>query len=243
MSESLRRTPLYEEHKRLNARMVPFGGWDMPVQYAGILEESRAVRTGVGLFDISHMGRVWVSGAKALGFLQEVTSNDVAALAPGQAQYSLLTNPAGGIVDDIIVYRKGAEDFLVVINAGNTAKDLAWFADNAEESVEIQDQTADTAMIAVQGPGAPELVDGLAEEPLGDLDRFEHREGHIGGVAAAFCRTGYTGEDGFEVIVPAEAAPALWRALVDAGGRSLRTRRPRCAAYRGRLSALRPRDR
>lgn len=218
MSEELRKTPLYEEHKRLNGRMVPFGGWDMPVQYAGILEESRAVRTGVGLFDISHMGRVRVSGTGALGFLQRITSNDVSALGPGQAQYSLLTNPAGGIIDDIIVYRRGDNDFLVVINAGNTPKDLAWFSENSGEEVEIADMTAATAMIAVQGPRAPEMVDRLAETDLSRLGRFEHAQGTIGGVAATFCRTGYTGEDGFEVIVPAEAAPALWRALVEAGG-------------------------
>jgi aminomethyltransferase len=218
MSEELRRTPLYDEHKRLNARMVPFGGWDMPVQYAGILDESRAVRTAVGLFDISHMGRVGVSGPGALGFLQLVTSNDVSALGPGQAQYSLLTNPAGGVIDDIIVYRLGEGDFLVVINASNTSKDLAWFAENAAEDVEIQDRTAETAMIAVQGPRAPELVDSLTEDNLAGLDRFEHKQGRIGESAATFCRTGYTGEDGFEVIVPRAAAASLWRTLVDAGG-------------------------
>jgi aminomethyltransferase len=218
MSEELRRTPLYDEHKRLNARMVPFGGWDMPVQYAGILDESRAVRTAVGLFDISHMGRVGVSGPGALGFLQLVTSNDVSALGPGQAQYSLLTNPAGGVIDDIIVYRLGEGDFLVVINASNTSKDLAWFAENAAEDVEIQDRTAETAMIAVQGPRAPELVDSLTEDNLAGLDRFEHKQGRIGESAATFCRTGYTGEDGFEVIVPKAAAASLWRTLVDAGG-------------------------
>lgn len=218
MSEELRRTPLHEEHRRLNARMVPFGGWDMPVQYAGILEESRAVRTGVGLFDISHMGRVHVHGNGALLFLQQITSNDVASLDPGQAQYSLLTNPGGGIIDDIIVYRRGDADFLVVINASNTAKDLAWLSDNSEEDVEIDDHTAATAMIAVQGPNAPEMVDRLADTDLSRLGRFEHAEGRIGGVGATFCRTGYTGEDGFEVIVPGSAAPALWRALIDAGG-------------------------
>ena len=141
MTEELRKTPLYEEHRKLGARMVPFGGWDMPVQYAGILEESRAVRTGVGLFDISHMGRVQASGPGSLAFLQRITSNDVAALGPGQAQYSLLTNPAGGVIDDIIVYRQADSEFLVVINASNTSKDLSWFAENADESVRIEDVT------------------------------------------------------------------------------------------------------
>jgi aminomethyltransferase len=218
MSEELRKTPLYDEHKRLNGRMVPFGGWDMPVQYAGILEESRAVRNAVGLFDISHMGRVLVSGEGALAFLQRLTSNDVAALGPGQAQYSLLTNEGGGVIDDIIVYRQADDRFLVVINASNTAKDLSWFADNAGENVRIDDATAATAMIAVQGPEAPALVDSLTSKNLSTLGRFEHAEGEIGGAKATFWRTGYSGEVGFEVIVPKETAPALWRSLVEAGG-------------------------
>jgi aminomethyltransferase len=217
MSEPLRRTPLYEEHKRLEARMVDFGGWSMPVQYNGILDESRDVRTRAGIFDISHMGRIRVRGREALGALQRLTSNDVAALGPGQAQYSLLTNPSGGIIDDIIVYRNGDNDFLVVINASNTAKDIAWISENSGPNVEIDDHTAATAMVAAQGPEAAALVNTLASEDLNVLDRFEHMEGHIGSVRATFCRTGYTGEDGFEIIVPSATAPELWRSLEEAG--------------------------
>src|SRR5690349_14426816 len=144
---ALRRTPLYDEHRALGARMVPFAGWEMPVQYAGILEEARAVRRSMGLFDISHMGRVRIHGPGALALLQFVTTNDVAGLASGAGHYSLLTNPAGGIIDDIIVYRLSDDDFQVVINASNTARDLAWLAEHAGRDVTIDDRTEQTAMI------------------------------------------------------------------------------------------------
>lgn len=221
--ESLRRTPLYGVHKARGARIVPFAGWEMPVQYAGILEESRAVRTNVGLFDISHMGRTRISGANALTLLQWVTSNDVAALGKGQAQYSLLTNPQGGVIDDIIVYRTTDSSFLVVINASNTEKDLAHLRKEAArwgDSVTIEDITLETAMIAVQGPAAPALVASLATNPDADLlglTRFSYATGSIGGASATFCRTGYTGEDGFEIILPAAAAETVW-SLLEQGG-------------------------
>jgi aminomethyltransferase len=218
MEDTLRRTPLYEVHKELNGRIVPFAGWEMPVQYAGILEESRAVRTGVGLFDISHMGRTNFSGPGALRLLQSLTSNNVAALGAGQAQYSLLTNPQGGIIDDIIVYRVGEQEFMVVINAGNTDKDLDWIRSRAGSDTVIDDATERTAMIAVQGPKAPEMVNSIADADILSLTRFAHTKGTINGVEAIFCRTGYTGEDGFEVIVSAAEAPALWRSLQEAGG-------------------------
>ncbi len=211
--EKLRRTPLYELHKEIGARLVPFAGWEMPVQYAGILEESRAVRTAVGLFDISHMGRTHVHGPGALALLQRVTSNDVSALAPGQAQYSLLTNPQGGIIDDIIVYRLGEQEFTVVLNASNTQKDLDWMRSHSADDVIIDEYTERTAMIAVQGPKAPDLVARLSGQALSGLSH-----GEIAGATAALCRTGYTGEDGFELIVPAEKANDVWRALQQGGG-------------------------
>lgn len=215
---TLRRTPLYELHKELKARLVPFAGWEMPVQYAGILEETRAVRTSVGLFDISHMGRVHVSGPGAQAFLQRLTTNDVAALAPGQAHYSLLTNPQGGILDDIIVYRQAEGEFWVVINAGNTAKDLAWMRQHAGADTTLEDWTDRTAMIAVQGPRAPALVAGLADRDVLSLPRFAFVRSHLNGIPAALCRTGYTGEDGFEVILEAGRAVEAWRKLQQTGG-------------------------
>jgi aminomethyltransferase len=218
METNLRRTPLFAAHKKSNARLVDFAGWEMPVLYTGILEEARAVRSHVGIFDISHMGRIQVTGEGATALLQQLTSNDVAALKPSEAQYSLLTNPTGGIIDDIIVYRAGGEDYLVVINASNTEKDLAWIAQYTPATVTVTDNTVQTAMIAVQGPEAPALIARLTARPeLLELGRFQYAAGEIGGAAATFCRTGYTGEDGFEVIVAAEQAEALWDALI-AGG-------------------------
>ncbi len=219
MTETPRRTPLYEAHRELKARIVPFAGWEMPVSYAGILEESRAVRTGVGIFDISHMGRTRIHGPGATTLLQQLTTNDVSALSPGKAQYSLLTNPQGGIIDDIILYCRDADEFLVVINASNTAKDLEWIRAHADSDTSIEDNTEATAMIAVQGPTAPALVESLTntDAPLVDLDRFAFATGQFNNVRATLCRTGYTGEDGFEIIVPAEHAAEVWNRLVSEG--------------------------
>ena len=218
MDTNLLRTPLFAAHQKHNARLVNFAGWEMPVLYTGILEEARAVRSSSGIFDISHMGRIQVTGEGATAMLQQLTSNDVAALSPSQAQYSLLTNPNGGIIDDIIVYRAGDEDYLVVINASNTEKDLAWIAQHTPATVRVEDNTRQTAMIAVQGPEAPALVARIAGRPdLMGLPRFHYVTGQIDGLPTIFCRTGYTGEDGFEVIVPATQAEALWDALLKGG--------------------------
>jgi len=216
--ETLRRTPLYELHRERKARLVPFAGWEMPVQYAGILEETRAVRNSVGLFDISHMGRAFVAGPGALDLLQQLTTNDVSALAPGQAQYSLLTNPQGGIIDDIIVYRAETDAFWVVINAGNSTKDLAWMRQHADAGATIEDHTERTAMIAVQGPRAPALIAGLADRDVLSVPRFSFVRSQLDDVPVVLCRTGYTGEDGFEVIMEAERAIEVWRKLQAAGG-------------------------
>ena len=215
--EILRRTPLYEAHRRAGAKLVPFAGWEMPVQYSGILEESRAVRNSAGIFDISHMGRVHVHGPESVELLDRLTPNDVRGLAPWNAQYSLLTNPDGGIIDDIIIYRLKEEEFAVVVNASNTQKDLDWIHQHAAAGTVIDEYTERTAMIAVQGPKAPKLVNSLADKDLLALDRFAFTDGHIAGAYTAFCRTGYTGEDGFELIFPAENAEAVWNAVVDAG--------------------------
>lgn len=218
MTELLRRTPLYESHKNLGARIVPFAGWEMPVSYGGILEEARAVRTGVGLFDISHMGRLIVQGDGALDLLHRTTTNDVVALSPGHAQYSLITNPQGGIIDDIIVYRNAVDSFTIVLNASNTDKDIAWFRDHAQDSVSFTDFTESTAMIAVQGPSAPALIERLSGKDISGVERFAFVEGTLAGARTGLCRTGYTGEDGFEVIVDAPNACAVWGLLVAEGG-------------------------
>ena len=213
----LRNTPLIQAHIDSGARLVEYAGWSMPVLYTSILEEARAVRTGVGIFDISHMGRTRISGANATGLLQKLTTNDIDSLAHYEAQYSLLSNPTGGIIDDIIVYRETADTYLIVINASNTEKDLRWIGSHVGAGVEIADNTSATAMIAVQGPGAPIMVSALAgNAALLSLQRFQFAQGAIGGAPATFCRTGYTGEDGFEVIVPAADAVAVWNGFRDA---------------------------
>ncbi|MCC6728239.1 MAG: glycine cleavage system aminomethyltransferase GcvT [Chthonomonadales bacterium] len=217
-TDDLRRTPLWDVHRALGARMVPFAGWEMPVQYAGILDEARAVRRGVGLFDISHMGRLQLRGDGATDLLERLTPNDVGGLAEGQAHYSLLTNEVGGIRDDIIIYREGGETFLVVVNASNRAADLEWLRASAPTGTELADETEATAMIAVQGPGAAALLGSLSGDVAPRMPRFAHRRLALAGVDATCCRTGYTGEDGFELIMPAAGGPAVWEALRSSGG-------------------------
>ncbi len=217
-SSSLRKTPLFDNHEALKARIVDFAGWAMPVMYSGILEEARAVRNHVGIFDISHMGRIKIHGEGATALLQSLTTNDVGALTPSQAQYSLLTNPEGGVIDDIIIYREAEEDYLVVINASNTDKDISWIRQHLPSTVTLDDITETTAMIAIQGPDAPKITAEIANLPsLLDLTRFQYAKGEIHGADILFCRTGYTGEDGFEVIVPAERAATIWDKLIEAG--------------------------
>lgn len=214
---SLRRTPLHDEHVALNGRMVPFAGYDMPVQYTSILEEARSVRNATGIFDISHMGRVDVIGAGALAFLQRLTTNDVSALEIGQGQYSLLPNPEGGLLDDIIVYRTGAEAFRVVVNASNAARDLEWMRSHCSPDTTIIDRTDETAMVAVQGPGAVALTASVLGGGLADIPRFGISSIATANGPMSVCRTGYTGEDGFEVTVPVAASVDMWRRLIKAG--------------------------
>jgi aminomethyltransferase len=217
MTAPLRKTPLHGWHVAHGARMVPFGGWDMPVQYpTGILAEHRATRAGVGLFDISHMGRVELRGSDALALLQRTTTNDVAALTPGRAQYSVLCNEDGGTLDDVIVYR--LEDrYLVVVNAGNRERDLAWWRDCAGAwglDVGLDDRTAEVAMIAVQGPAAEGLLQSLTAMPLATLRYYTITAGELAGRPLSLARTGYTGEDGFELMVASDQAVALWETLL-----------------------------
>jgi aminomethyltransferase len=213
----LRRTPLAEVHPRMGARMVDFAGWWMPVQYGGIMQEARAVREGVGMFDISHMGRFQLQGTESIAVLENLTTNDVSALNDGAAQYSLLTNPQGGVIDDIIVYRIAADHFLLVVNAANAEKDKAWILQHLPSSVSLEDVTAFTAMIAVQGPQAIGLVSQLFTQELAELPRFHFTTCSWQGHRVFIARTGYTGEDGVELIVDATAAEPLWNSLHQAG--------------------------
>jgi aminomethyltransferase len=211
---SLKRTPLYAEHLKLNARMVPFAGWDMPVQYQSILQEHRAVRESAGMFDVSHMGEFRVSGPRAADFLQQLTPNDVSTLAPGGSQYSCLLREDGGIIDDIFIYRLD-DGFLVVVNAANIEKADAWFAAHRLPGADVANVSAETALIAVQGPLAVRAAQPLVEGDLATLPRRGVRPDVVAGVRALVARTGYTGEDGLEIFVPAGRAVGVWRALLE----------------------------
>lgn len=218
-SETLLRTPLYDDHVALGGRLVPFAGYEMPVQYVGILAETEAVRTGAGIFDVSHMARLELRGPGTLAFLERVTSNDVSKLEDGRGQYSLLPNAEGGTVDDIIVYRVADEDYRMVVNASNHAKDVAWLRGHNSESVDLVDRTSETFLIAVQGPKAVALLAGLAgdAEAIRNAPSFGVVETTIAGVPVFAARSGYTGEDGYEISGPADQASQVWKALLEAG--------------------------
>lgn len=211
------RTPLSDWHVAHKARMVPFGGWDMPVQYAGIIEEHKAVRQSAGLFDISHMARVDIAGADALPFLESVFTNSVATMKDGQVRYGLVCGEDGGILDDILVY-KWKTDYSAVVNAGNREKILAWWAArSAGKDVKIDDHTTSTTMIAVQGPNAVKLMSGMFADDVTKLKYYFAVKTQYKGTACTVSRTGYTGEDGFEVSVPAIFGQPLWEEFVTRG--------------------------
>jgi aminomethyltransferase len=212
----VQRTPLYDEHVALGARMVEFAGWSMPVQYTSILAEHAAVRTAAGLFDVSHMGEIEISGPNAEALCAKLFTNDARVLAPGQAQYSLIPTEDGFVVDDIIVYRLAPERFLVCVNASNAAKDLAWILAHPMEGAVVTDRSDRTALIAVQGPKAVGILDRIAPGAA-SLGRFACEERDLGGVRVVIARTGYTGEDGAEIFCPTESAVALWRMLLETG--------------------------
>jgi aminomethyltransferase len=214
-----KRTPLWELHKQAGARLIDFGGWDMPVAYpAGTIKEHKAVREAVGLFDVSHMGEAYLRGPRVMEAVEQLTTNAVASVRPGKAVYTLLCRPSGGVVDDCIFYKRSDTEFFVIVNASNTAKDLEWFREHTHSLCDIEDVSDATALIAVQGPKAVALVDQLAGGTLSGLTSFTFADATVAGVACVAARTGYTGEDGFELACRNEDAPALWTALVDAGG-------------------------
>jgi aminomethyltransferase len=219
--EELHRTPLYDEHKALGARLVDFAGWEMPVQYGGpkggIKAEHQAVREGVGLFDVSHMGEVVFRGPDAEKAVQRLVTRDVGRLAEGQAGYAAVCYEDGGTVDDVLVYKREG-DFLVVVNAANREKDLDHFRENAGDlDVEVSDESDDWALLALQGPKAVDLLQNLTDTDLLSLKYYRFVEDEVSGARAIISRTGYTGEDGFELYLSPDDAPRLWRELVEAG--------------------------
>src|SRR5881227_921891 len=211
MAQTLQRTPLHDRHVALGARMVPFAGWEMPVQYEGVIQEHRAVRTDAGVFDVSHMGEIEVEGPRALELLQSLLASDMAKVEAGRARYTLLTNERGGIVDDLIAYRLDEFRWLLVVNASNRDADYAWLKEREISGSDIRDVSDEYALLAVQGPRSLERL-GLAEAVA-----FTFAEGEIDGIACMINRTGYTGEQGVELMVPAEDAPQLWDRVVERG--------------------------
>lgn len=218
-TENLKKTPLNAAHRALGGKMVDFGGWDMPVQYpAGVIEEHIATRTRAGLFDVSHMGEIWVEGPDAIPFVNRITTNDVTKLVDGQAHYSALPNEDGGVVDDLLVYRFADDRLLLVVNAGTTDKDWEWINKNkGNENILLRNASSDYCQIAIQGPKAVEILQKLTENDLAPIGYYHFTEGKVDGVDAIISRTGYTGEDGFEVYAAADRAEQLWNKLLETG--------------------------
>jgi len=215
----LKKTPLHARHRASGARMVPFSGWDMPLEYAGIADEHVAVRTRAGLFDVSHMGELEIAGNDAPAAVQRITSNDALKLRVGQAQYSGLLTDSGTFVDDLLVYRLAPQHFLLVVNAGNIAKDYLWIADHIKEAgdVVVVDASSRYALLAVQGPAALETLQPLTGVDLRSLRYYSFAHGEVANVRCTISRTGYTGEDGFEIFVPPQSADRVWQAILSSG--------------------------
>ena len=209
--QTLRRTPLYERHRALNARMVPFAGWEMPVQYEGVIPEHRAVRADTGVFDVSHMGELEVEGPRAHQFLQGMLANDLDKIQPGQAQYTLLTNERGGIIDDLIAYRIGQGRYLLVVNASNRETVFRWLKEHEIPGSDVRDVSDEFGLLAVQGPRSIERL-GLDDAPA-----FTFAEQELNGIEVMVNRTGYTGERGVELLVPADDAADLWDWVLERG--------------------------
>jgi aminomethyltransferase len=215
----LRHTSLHSEHLALGGRMVPFAGWELPVLYTGIVDEHRAVRTAAGIFDVSHMGELRLRGQYAMHVVDFLVTNDARKLADGQAMYTCACDARGGILDDLIVYRRSENDWLIVCNSSNRSKMSAHFAHAAKDHCEFEDQSDATALVAVQGPRALEMLAVLGGdgEKLGQVAPFHFRDAVLAGVVCTAARTGYTGEDGMEIFCSWDDAPVLWRALLEAG--------------------------
>jgi aminomethyltransferase len=218
-ASTLKKTPLNARHRSLGGRMVPFAGWDMPVEYSGIVDEHLAVRTRAGLFDVSHMGEIEIAGRDATAAVQRITSNDAGLLKIGQAQYSALTTASGAFVDDLLVYRLAPEHYLLVVNAANIEKDYHWIAAGIQDvgDAVAVDASSRYALLALQGPVAREVLQTLTDIDVASMKYYWFAHGEVGGVRATVSRTGYTGEDGFEVFTPPQFADRLWTAILAAG--------------------------
>lgn len=217
-SENLKRTPLFDRHKALGGKIVPFAGWELPVQYSGVIQEHQAVRQHAGLFDVSHMGEIFVEGPEAEQAIDYLTCNDLKKLVNGKAHYSAIINHHGGVVDDIIVYRYSATKYLICVNASNSDKDFAWFCKHNKYNAKFTNQSAQYGQIAIQGPQAVAIVtsfEGLSH--IATLPYFHFKNVELLGCEVILARTGYTGEDGFEIFVPQAATVQLWDALLDIG--------------------------
>jgi aminomethyltransferase len=216
---SLKRTPLNARHRASGARMVPFAGWDMPVEYSGVTNEHLAVRTRAGMFDVSHMGEIEIGGKEALAAVQLISSNDAGRLQVGQAHYAALTTPGGTFVDDMLVYRMAPNHFMLVVNASNIEKDYQWIAGEiaAVGQAAIVDASSRYALIAIQGPAAREVLQPLTAIDLAAMKYYWFSHGEVANARATVSRTGYTGEDGYEIFVPPNMADRVWQALLEAG--------------------------
>ncbi|HSE32318.1 MAG TPA: glycine cleavage system aminomethyltransferase GcvT [Pyrinomonadaceae bacterium] len=215
----LKKTPLNSAHRQLGGRMVDFGGWDMPVQYpAGTIEEHLRTRTRAGLFDVSHMGEIDIRGREAIAFVNRLTSNDVTKLVDGQAQYTALTTPKGTVVDDLLVYRFSEDHLFLVVNAGTTDKDWEWIkSHHAGESAELRNVSAEYCQLAVQGPEALPILQKLTSEPISEIKYYHFATGKVDNIESIISRTGYTGEDGFEIYGPAKEGERLWKKILETG--------------------------
>lgn len=216
---SLKRTPIYEEHLKLNARMVPFGGWEMPVQYTSILEEHHNTRNHVGLFDVSHMGEIHISGPDATPFLQRIVTQNVEAATSGShVQYSLLLNEMGGVIDDILIYKFSSTDYLLCVNASNIEKDFNWIQKQRKnEMVTVENRSDHYVQLAIQGPKATPLLQELTKVSLSDIMYYRFAQGLVLSIETIISRTGYTGEDGFEIYLPSEKGAFVFQKLLEHG--------------------------
>ncbi len=211
-------TRLHDEHIKLGAKMVEFAGWHMPIEYSGIITEHMAVRENAGLFDVSHMGEIFVKGPEALDFIQYLTPNNAARLGPGKAQYTAMTTPKGPFIDDLLVYFLDEKEYLMVVNAANTDKDFAWVQNHARRfNINVTNQSGEYSQLALQGPEAKTILEGLTDVDLEGLKTFRYAFGHVSGEEALVSRTGYTGEDGFEIYTRTKRPEKIWTAVLEQG--------------------------
>lgn len=215
---TLKRTPLFAMHEKYQGKLIDFGGWELPVQYEGIVKEHNMVRTSAGIFDVSHMGEIEVRGEKALDYVQYLVTNDARQLADNQVMYTMMCYPDGGIVDDLLVYRYSDDYFFLVVNASNSDKDFEWIRKNAFDGVEVKNLSSEYAQLAVQGPKAQEIVQKLVDIDLSEIKFFWFKEIKVAGIDCIVSRTGYTGEDGFEIYLANDDASHVWEEVIKAGG-------------------------